>query len=185
MTSSSSSLSSSQVEIHEDFMQDCMNRLQAMYDTVCALQKNKMTVLESEDDKTDLQQDTVLAQIQMEANRMIRILTVLKVYIAECDEAYTEERAILPLHRLAVIYHNLFSLNIADWYKLWLIDFACLDKNKKFHSDVYPLVHSFIDLNKIFATSSLITEWEFQLLNRALNNSSLVCRLHSRTHIRR
>lgn len=99
-------------------MQDCMNRLQAMYDTVCALQKNKMTVLESEDDKTDLQQDTVLAQIQMEANRMIRILTVLKVYIAECDEAYTEERAILPLHRLAVIYHNLFSLNIADWYKL-------------------------------------------------------------------
>ena len=92
-------------------MQDCMNRLQAMYDTVCALQKNKTTGLESEDDKTDLKQDTLLAQIQMEANRMIRILTVLKVYIAECDEAYTEERAILPLHRLAANYHNLFLLN--------------------------------------------------------------------------
>ena len=30
---------------------------------------------------------------------MIRVLTILRVYIADCDEAYTDERAILPLYR--------------------------------------------------------------------------------------
>lgn len=39
------------------------------------------------------------ALIVQEASRMIRVLTVLKAYIAECDETYNEERAILPLHR--------------------------------------------------------------------------------------
>ena len=39
------------------------------------------------------------AMVLQEANRMMRVLTVLKAYIAECDETYNEERAILPLHR--------------------------------------------------------------------------------------
>ena len=37
--------------------------------------------------------------IMQEANRMIRVLTVLKAYIAECDENYSEERVLVPFHR--------------------------------------------------------------------------------------
>ena len=72
-----------QVEIHEDFLQDCINRLKAMYDTVCVLERNN--------DNT--------ARLNQETQRMIRVLTVLRVYINDCDEAYAEDRAILPLYR--------------------------------------------------------------------------------------
>jgi ubiquitin carboxyl-terminal hydrolase 9/24 len=72
-----------QVEIHEDFLQDCINRLKAMYDTINALERNNDN----------------MPRINLEAQRMIRILTVLRVYITDCDEAYADERAILPLYR--------------------------------------------------------------------------------------
>lgn len=64
-----------------------MNRLQAMYDTVSALERNNDN----------------MAHINQEAQRMIRMLTVLRVYIAECDEAYGIERAILPLFRSVIV----------------------------------------------------------------------------------
>jgi hypothetical protein len=72
-----------QVEIHEDFLQDCINRLTAMYDTVCVLERNNDNA----------------ARLNQETQRMIRVLTVLRVYINDCDEAYAEDRAILPLYR--------------------------------------------------------------------------------------
>lgn len=78
-----------QVEIHEDFLGDCMNRLKAMFDTVSALERNNDN----------------MAHVNQEAQRMIRMLTVLRVYVAECDEAYAIERAILPLFR-----YNLMQL---------------------------------------------------------------------------
>ncbi|ESN99989.1 hypothetical protein HELRODRAFT_176291 [Helobdella robusta] len=116
-------LQAKQVEIHEDFLQDCLNRLKAMYDTVKALQKfdstnkqqpskqlsptqqnhisqsPKSSQEQLDEDQQQQQMRQHEQQIQQEANRMIRILTVLKVYIVECDEAYCEERAILPLVR--------------------------------------------------------------------------------------
>jgi len=54
-----------------------------MYDTVCVLERNN-------DNAVRLNQET---------QRMIRVLTVLRVYINDCDEAYAEDRAILPLYR--------------------------------------------------------------------------------------
>lgn len=78
-------LQSSQVEIHEDFLQLCMDRLKAAYDTISALD----------------QDNDSLNRIHQEAARMIRVVTVLKEYVAECDDAYGEERAILPLGRAA------------------------------------------------------------------------------------
>ena len=72
-----------QVEIYEDFIIDCINRLKAMFDTISALERNNDN----------------MACINQEAQRMIRVLTILRVYIADCDEAYTDERAILPLYR--------------------------------------------------------------------------------------
>ena len=78
-----------QVAIHEDFLQLCNDRLKAAYDTISALEKDQES----------------MPRIQQEANRMIRILTALREYIAECDDAYGEERAILPLSRFESFYH--------------------------------------------------------------------------------
>ncbi|OWF40886.1 probable ubiquitin carboxyl-terminal hydrolase FAF-X isoform X2 [Mizuhopecten yessoensis] len=72
-----------QVEIHEDFIQSCIDRLKAIYDTVSVLEKDK--------DSTN--------RVMQETTRMVRVLTVLKEYVGECDEAYNEERTILPLSR--------------------------------------------------------------------------------------
>ena len=68
-----------------DFLQDCMDRLKASYDTISVLQKDKDSV----------------QHVQSEAQRMVRVLSVVKEYVAECDDAYGEERVILPLGRLA------------------------------------------------------------------------------------
>ena len=62
---------------------DCINRLKAMFDTISALERNNDN----------------MSRISQEAQRMIRVLTILRVYIADCDEAYSDERAILPLYR--------------------------------------------------------------------------------------
>lgn len=76
-------LQQNHVDIHEDFIQTCIDRLKPSYDTVCVL----------EDDKESKN------RVMQEAMRMVRVLTVLKEYVAECDEAYGEERSILPLGR--------------------------------------------------------------------------------------
>jgi len=79
-----------QVEIYEDFIMDCINRLKAMFDTISALDRNNDN----------------MARINQEAQRMIRVLTILRVYIADCDEAYSDERAILPLYRYIVVMNS-------------------------------------------------------------------------------
>uniref|UniRef100_W5L1R3 ubiquitinyl hydrolase 1 n=1 Tax=Astyanax mexicanus TaxID=7994 RepID=W5L1R3_ASTMX len=69
--------------IHEDFIQSCFDRLKASYDTLCVLDGDK---------------DSINCARQ-EAIRMVRVLTVLKEYINECDSDYHEERTILPMSR--------------------------------------------------------------------------------------
>ncbi|XP_045433075.1 probable ubiquitin carboxyl-terminal hydrolase FAF-X isoform X6 [Pipistrellus kuhlii] len=71
------------VVIHEDFIQSCFDRLKASHDTLCVLDGDK---------------DNVNCAKQ-EAIRMVRVLTVLKEYINECDSDYHEERTILPMSR--------------------------------------------------------------------------------------
>ena len=60
-----------------------MDRLKASYDTISILEKDKDSA----------------NRMHQEAHRMIRVMTVMREYIAECDDAYGEERAILPLGR--------------------------------------------------------------------------------------
>ncbi|XP_064639618.1 probable ubiquitin carboxyl-terminal hydrolase FAF-X isoform X3 [Lineus longissimus] len=76
-------LQSNQVHIHQDFIQSCVDRLKASYDTISVLEKDKDSV----------------NRVHQETSRMIRVMTVLREYVAECDDAYGEERAILPLSR--------------------------------------------------------------------------------------
>ncbi|KAM4798316.1 ubiquitin carboxyl-terminal hydrolase 9X-like isoform X3 [Urocitellus parryii] len=72
-----------QVVIHEDFIQSCFDRLKASYDTLCVLDGDK---------------DSINCTRQ-EAIRMVRVLTVLREYINECDSDYHGERMILPMSR--------------------------------------------------------------------------------------
>ncbi|XP_065107920.1 ubiquitin carboxyl-terminal hydrolase 9X isoform X6 [Paramisgurnus dabryanus] len=76
-------LQANQVEIHEDFIQSCFDRLKASYDTLCVLDGDKDS----------------LNCARQEAIRMVRVLTVLREYITECDSDYHEERTILPMSR--------------------------------------------------------------------------------------
>lgn len=70
-----------QTSIHEDFIQQCDERLKADFDTLMVIK----------DDVCDTKLD--------HANKMMRVLTVLREYLAECDERYIGERRSLPLCR--------------------------------------------------------------------------------------
>ncbi len=70
-----------QMEIHEDFISSCMDRLKAAYDTV--------TVIERDKD----------GKLQQELTRLCRVLKVLHEYILECDADFCEERVFVPLFR--------------------------------------------------------------------------------------
>ncbi|UYV75295.1 USP9X [Cordylochernes scorpioides] len=74
-------LQASQLELHEDFIQSCMDRLKAAHDTVSVLDR---------EDKNRLRQETT---------RMARILRVLHDYISQCDGDFGEDRSILPMAR--------------------------------------------------------------------------------------
>ncbi|KAH9509417.1 putative ubiquitin carboxyl-terminal hydrolase FAF-X [Bulinus truncatus] len=78
-------LQQKQVAIHEDLITSCVDRLKAAYDTVSVLGQDTDTASKE--------------RVLQETARMVRVLTVLKEYLAECDEAYREERTILPLSR--------------------------------------------------------------------------------------
>ncbi|PIK56077.1 hypothetical protein BSL78_06973 [Apostichopus japonicus] len=76
-------LQANQVDIHIDFIQSCMDRLKAMYDTLRSLEEGK--------DGPD--------KLQQEATRMTRVLSVLREYVHEYDLDFMEERTILPMAR--------------------------------------------------------------------------------------
>lgn len=65
--------------IHQTFIQDCFKRLHHVYDAM----------------KSKSNQSTH----QNKYNSLIRILTVLREYLAECDYSYHKERGILPMSR--------------------------------------------------------------------------------------
>ncbi|XP_010629475.1 probable ubiquitin carboxyl-terminal hydrolase FAF-X [Fukomys damarensis] len=76
-------LQSNQVIIHENFIQSCFDRLKASYNTLCVLDGDK-------DSNSCTRQETI---------HMVRVLTVLREYINECDSDYQKERMILPMSR--------------------------------------------------------------------------------------
>ncbi|GFU01705.1 probable ubiquitin carboxyl-terminal hydrolase FAF-X [Nephila pilipes] len=76
-------LQTSQMEIHEDFVQSCMDRLRAAFDTITVLERDKDSV----------------NRLRQETTRMVRILKVLREYVGQCDGDYGEERSILPMAR--------------------------------------------------------------------------------------
>ena len=83
-------LLSQQIDIHEDFISSCMDRLKASFDTVSVLQKSGDGVKAGDQNK-----------MEVEVLRLCRVLHVLHEYVSECDAEYQEERSYIPLFRSA------------------------------------------------------------------------------------
>ena len=82
-TNISTHLKSDVKRVHESFLSDCFERLRPVYDSVKLMYS---------------QQDSKQAY-QHKLNSLIRILFVLREYLAECDNSYHRERSILPMSR--------------------------------------------------------------------------------------
>ena len=76
-------LQSNQVDIHEDVITSCVDRLRAAFDTVSVILEDPVSEL----------------KIRQEVSRMTRVLKVLYEYISQCDSDFGEERTILPMTR--------------------------------------------------------------------------------------
>ena len=73
-------LHSFQIDIHNKFIKDCMNRLRPSYE-----------VLDKEPENSSL--------VREDARKIVLCLKTLKEYVAECDKCYPDERAFLPHER--------------------------------------------------------------------------------------
>jgi ubiquitin carboxyl-terminal hydrolase 9/24 len=72
--------------IHDSFISECFERLRPAYDSV--------KLMNTRDDSH--------AAYQYKSNALIRILIVLREYLAECDHSYHKERTYLPMSRLNI-----------------------------------------------------------------------------------
>ena len=72
-----------QVEIHEDFIGSCIDRLKASFDTVSVLQTESGAARDQ-------------GRIQTALQRLCRVVRVLHEYVSECDGDFQEERTLLP-----------------------------------------------------------------------------------------
>ncbi|XP_024944100.1 probable ubiquitin carboxyl-terminal hydrolase FAF-X isoform X6 [Cephus cinctus] len=87
-------LQSTVLVFHATYIDECIDRLRAHFDTVSVLSK---VYLDSKEDR----EDQMANKIRTEAVKMCRVMKVLQEYINECDTAFPGERKILPLHRAA------------------------------------------------------------------------------------
>lgn len=87
-TSLGPKLRATQVDIHEKFILNCTNQIRQSADVF----SNKGTEITRIEDKSPIPKE----KLQQEAKKTVRCLTVLKEYVAECDDEHAEERAILP-----------------------------------------------------------------------------------------
>lgn len=76
-------LQANQVDIHEDIIASCFDRLRAAFDTVSVI----------------LNDATADAKLRQEVQRMTRVLKVVHEYIGQCDNDFGEERTVLPMAR--------------------------------------------------------------------------------------
>ena len=87
-----------QVDIHDKFILNCTNQIRQSAD----LFFNKSTENTPIEEKSAIPRE----ELQQEAKKTVRCLTVLKEYVGECDDEHAEERAILPHGRYAVNSSN-------------------------------------------------------------------------------
>lgn len=81
-------------EFHENFINECRDRLKAHFDKIIITTKLVEGPNTLEKDRKEIKIRRIY-----EAERMCRIVRVLQEYIKECDRAYNGERYMLPLSR--------------------------------------------------------------------------------------
>ena len=84
-------LLAAQLEFHETYITECYDRLRSHYDTVIGIQRTEYN--------KELDIEQMEKRIKAEAIKMCRVIRVLHEYMSECDNSFTDERKILPLHR--------------------------------------------------------------------------------------
>lgn len=119
-------LKANQAEIHEDFIQSCMDRLKASLDTIQILVEDR-SVSSDENEK----------KINWETQRMIRVLTVLQEYVTECDQEFMGERTMLPAHRACRGHNVVLIVRVAlqsrqnEDFEVWTHSNATLGSVRK------------------------------------------------------
>lgn len=78
---------------HENFINECCDRLKAHMDNLAILKNAKVGLKGHAEEDCDTQMRMV------EAEKMRRIVKVLQEYIKECDRTFTGDRVFLPLSR--------------------------------------------------------------------------------------
>uniref|UniRef100_A0A7G3B1N8 ubiquitinyl hydrolase 1 n=1 Tax=Lutzomyia longipalpis TaxID=7200 RepID=A0A7G3B1N8_LUTLO len=79
---------------HENFIDECCDRLRSHYDNVLQVNKIIEDVIKQNEDCNDIK-----AMRMAEADKMCRVLRVLQEYIKECDRSFNGDRYYLPLSR--------------------------------------------------------------------------------------
>uniref|UniRef100_A0A8D8QPH5 ubiquitinyl hydrolase 1 n=1 Tax=Cacopsylla melanoneura TaxID=428564 RepID=A0A8D8QPH5_9HEMI len=95
-------LQSSLTQYHKTFIGECLDRLRAHYDTIGVLTKQNIGGADEE--------PMIQHRLNTECIRMCRVLKVLHEYITECDNMYSGERKLIPLHRACRGKHLLLSV---------------------------------------------------------------------------
>jgi ubiquitin carboxyl-terminal hydrolase 9/24 len=76
-------LQANQVDIHEDVIASCFDRLRAASDTISII----------------INDAAAESKLRQEVQRMTRVLKVMHEYISQCDNDFGEERTVLPMAR--------------------------------------------------------------------------------------
>ncbi|XP_059619571.1 probable ubiquitin carboxyl-terminal hydrolase FAF isoform X2 [Phlebotomus argentipes] len=79
---------------HENFIDECCDRLRSHYDNVLQVNKIIEDVVKQNEDCNDIK-----AMRMCEADKMCRVIRVLQEYIKECDRSFNGDRYYLPLSR--------------------------------------------------------------------------------------
>lgn len=114
-----------QVDIHDKFILNCTNQIRQSAD----LFSNESTENIPIEEKCSIPRE----MLQQEAKKTVRCLTVLKEYVAECDDEHAEERAILPhgryvLFLMHLFYMDLLQMNMTNWiYHLYSVGHVVVD----------------------------------------------------------
>ena len=103
-----------QVDIHDKFIMNCTSQIRQSADL--------LSLSGTENGTIENKSETPRGRLQEEAKKTVRCLTVLKEYVAECDDDHAEERAILPHGRFVFsrLKQFIFRLICRD-KKSWLV----------------------------------------------------------------
>ena len=94
-------LVNNQVEIHEDLIGSCSDRLRASYDTLRAYLMQQQQQQQQLPNETVITDKDFLNRSRQETTRMCRLLKLLHEYVSDydCEFQMREERSVLPLGR--------------------------------------------------------------------------------------